>query len=307
VNPTSSDADSFAAANRGKNVTLSAILQHYPNLWIDAYGVLLHEGGVFPGAKTLIDHLNRIDHDYFIITNGASTDPKGHSQRYRLAGLEIPAERIVSSGYLLQSYLETSKATLATGPDSAMAFLKQLKVPLLPRDRWQEAQRVVIMEPPDEDFLSDAEAILNVISSALIAGRSLDLLLPNPDVIYPGKNGQYRYTAGGLALLIEAGLTLQFPGHAESKMVLDPLFGEQTQFFQRLGKPHGEIFREAKRRCRNPEGPTLMVGDQLQTDILGANRFGIDSALVAHGVLKALPATLPKSYHPRYYLPSLAL
>ena len=90
-------------------------------------------------------------------------------------------------------------------------------------------------------------------------------------------------------------------------MVLDPLFGEQSHFFQRLGKPHGEIFREARRRCRNPERPTLMVGDQLQTDILGANRFGIASALVAHGVLKTLPATLPVSYHPTYYLQNLDL
>lgn len=306
MNPSSPDAESFAALNRGKNVSLQALLQHYPNLWLDAYGVLLHEGGAFPGAQALINHLNKSDHDYFILTNGASTDPFGHSQRYRSAGLDIPAERIVSSGYLLQSYLDASKATLATGPESSMAFLKKLQVPLLPRDRWPDAQRVVIMEP-DEDFLGSAEAILNVISNAYIAGQAIDLILPNPDVIYPSNNGQYRYTAGGLAILIEAGLTLRFPGHSASRMVLDPLFGEQTQFFHRLGKPHGEIFREARRRCRQPEAATLMIGDQLQTDILGANRFGIDSALVAHGVLKALPATLPISYHPRYYLPSLDL
>ncbi|SEC11973.1 Haloacid Dehalogenase Superfamily Class (subfamily) IIA [Paramicrobacterium humi] len=51
------------------------------------------------------------------------------------------------------------------------------------------------------------------------------------------------------------------------------------------GKPEVPIFEEAKRRfdAQNP----LMIGDRLDTDILGANRAGIDSVLVLTGVDRA--------------------
>lgn len=63
------------------------------------------------------------------------------------------------------------------------------------------------------------------------------------------------------------------------------------------GKPESAIFAEAVRRfgARHP----VMLGDRLDTDILGANRAGIDSILVLTGIdgarqaLAAVPAERP--------------
>ena len=52
--------------------------------------------------------------------------------------------------------------------------------------------------------------------------------------------------------------------------------------FTRLGKPHPAIFSEALRRSGTRN--MVMVGDQLETDIKGAARFGIDSAWITSGV-----------------------
>ena len=53
-----------------------------------------------------------------------------------------------------------------------------------------------------------------------------------------------------------------------------------------VGKPSGLMFRMALRKagCRNVDA--VMVGDQVETDVLGANRVGIDAILVTTGVDK---------------------
>jgi HAD superfamily hydrolase (TIGR01450 family) len=51
-----------------------------------------------------------------------------------------------------------------------------------------------------------------------------------------------------------------------------------------VGKPHPAIFQAALRTLGAAPEETLMVGDQLDTDILGANQAGIDSALVLTGI-----------------------
>jgi 4-nitrophenyl phosphatase len=53
-----------------------------------------------------------------------------------------------------------------------------------------------------------------------------------------------------------------------------------------VGKPSGLMFKMALQRasCRNADA--VMVGDQVETDVLGANRAGIDAILVTTGVDK---------------------
>jgi glycerol 3-phosphatase-2 len=71
------------------------------------------------------------------------------------------------------------------------------------------------------------------------------------------------------------------------------------------GKPEKEIFDVALERF-GPIGDALMIGDRLDTDILGANRAGIRSALVLTGI--DTPKTLlasDESQRPTYVLEDL--
>ncbi len=54
-----------------------------------------------------------------------------------------------------------------------------------------------------------------------------------------------------------------------------------------IGKPSPLMFRMALKRARCDAPDAVMVGDQVETDILGANRAGIDAVLVTTGVDKA--------------------
>jgi ribonucleotide monophosphatase NagD (HAD superfamily) len=115
------------------------------------------------------------------------------------------------------------------------------------------------------EFLPGIELALTGVVRMVEAGRPPRLLLPNPDLVYPKGGGELGFTAGAIALLIEAALARRFPG--------------QRLAFERLGKPEPHLFDEAARRLGSTK--LVMIGDQLETDIAGAHAAGIDSALLA--------------------------
>jgi len=85
--------------------------------------------------------------------------------------------------------------------------------------------------------------------------------------------------------------------------VLRERYPEKDIEFVRLGKPHSPIFEEAARRAGSRD--MILFGDQLHTDILGARRFGIDSALILSGLTRRSSADWPEDMTPTYVLDSL--
>ena len=55
-----------------------------------------------------------------------------------------------------------------------------------------------------------------------------------------------------------------------------------ADFIDNAGKPRKKGYREALRRLGLPREQVVMIGDQLFTDILGANRCGIPNILVRY-------------------------
>ena len=113
--------------------------------------------------------------------------------------------------------------------------------------------------------------VLTALFRMIDAGDVPRLVLPNPDLVYPSDDG-FGMASGSVALIIEAALRQRYPERGGLE-------------FERLGKPNGAIFEEAFRRTGTMD--MVMLGDGLETDIRGANSFGIDSALVAGGVTPA--------------------
>lgn len=67
------------------------------------------------------------------------------------------------------------------------------------------------------------------------------------------------------------------------------------------GKPHAAIYRHALHRAGDPpRDEVLAVGDGLQTDILGAARFGIDAIFVTGGIHAGEP--FPEAFAAEYGL-----
>jgi len=249
--------------------TISSLLAAHDGVLLDAYGVLVDARGALPGAAALIAELNRRGTPYAVVTNDASRSVATYVARFAGFGMAIAGERIVTSGSLLPAYFRdrglAGARTCVLGTDDSYAFVVEgggVPVDVAP---GMEIDAVAICDDAGTPFLDGIELAFSAIARALDAGRTPALVVPNPDLVYPKGFGEYGFTAGAMALLIEAALARRFPG---AHLVFD-----------RLGKPEPHLFREGARRIGSAR--IVMIGDQLETDIAGALAAGFDCALLA--------------------------
>lgn len=259
-------------------VTIDELLARHRTLLLDAYGVLLHHGGPLPGARALIDRLNRERREYFILTNDASRLPVTGAARFASMGLEIPARRLITSASLLgRHFAERGLAgarVVVLGPEDSRGYVVEAGgIPVGPED--ERASVVVVCDEVGYSFVETVDETLTLLFLRLDRGLPVQLVVPNPDLIYPKRERAYGFTAGAIAALVEAALRQRYPDRPELGFV-------------RLGKPNRPIFEEAARRAGGTDG-MVMVGDQLGTDVKGALDFRIPAALVETGLDRYRP------------------
>jgi len=110
----------------------------------------------------------------------------------------------------------------------------------------------------------------------LIRKKPIPVIVANTDRAYPLSASNVSIAIGGIAAMIES------------------VVGKQ---FIRFGKPDSQMFMFAYDLIREyrqiSKSDIVMVGDTLNTDILGGNKFGLDTVLVLTG------NTLAKDYEGR--------
>jgi HAD superfamily hydrolase (TIGR01450 family) len=241
-----------------------------------------------------MDFLNRTDKPYLILTNDASRSPETIAGRLRRLGMEVPVERVVSSGLLLSDYftrheLRGSRCAVL-GTEDSKNYVARAGGQLVAVADDAEIDVLVVCDDMGFPFLETINAAITIVFKALDRERPLRLVLPNPDLIFPRNHGAFGITAGSIALIIEQAIRARYPRGPGLR-------------FDALGKPHAPIYKMALAigGTRN----MLMIGDQLGTDILGAQRFGIDSLLITQGVTHGGLSTNHSDVHPTYVMPGL--
>jgi HAD superfamily hydrolase (TIGR01450 family) len=277
-----------------QKITIEALIERYAVLLLDAYGVLVNNSGALAGAADLIRILNRTQKPYYLLTNDASKLPQTTAGRFQNYGLEIAPDRIITSGGLLKNYFKAQNLQgarcVVLGPDDSAQYVVDAggRV-VLPANGFDA---VVIGDEAGFPFVETVDAILTALFHKVHRREKFHLVLPNPDLIYPKADRGVGIASGSIALIIEAALQLRYPGRPNLRFV-------------RLGKPHAAIFQEAL--ARSGTNDMVMIGDQLATDIQGANAFGLDSALVATGIADTASAHTPNQPQPTYLMDSIEL
>jgi len=274
-----------------QQVDIDHLIERYAVILLDAYGVLVNAEGALAGAAGLLRRLNELGKHYFVLTNDATKPPEIASRRYRGFGLPIEAEQIISSGSLLTPYFQerglAGKAVRVLGPSGSLAYVRAAGGIVADVDEPFEV--LVVADQEGFPFLETVDATLTALFARVDAGMTVELILPNPDLIFPSATG-FGITSGSIALLLESALRLRYPDRDDLKFAV-------------LGKPQPGLFLAAQRRCPGQE--MVMIGDQLATDIAGANAAAIPSALLLGGVsamLSDFPAVGPR---PDYVLASI--
>lgn len=257
-------------------ITVDELIARYDLFLLDAYGVLVSATGALPGAAELLHRLDREQKDYLIVTNDASRSPATTARRYAGFGLPLPEDRILTSGLLVADYFAreglAGARTIVLGTEDSNAYVRDGGGVVVAAGD-DSATVVVAADDDGYPFLDTVNEVISVLLRRLARGAATRLLLPNPDLIFPMGGDRFGITSGAVAAMIEAVLHLR-----------DPSGGQR---FVPLGKPNRPMFEAAARRFPRVErARTVMVGDQLGTDILGAVRFGIDAVLVQTGVAR---------------------
>ena len=249
--------------------TIAALLERYDGVLLDAYGVLVDERGLLPGAAALLAELDRRATPYAIVTNDASRLPATYAARFAAHGVAIDPERVVTSGSLLPAYFMgrglSGARTCVLGTEDSAAYVRQGGGVPIALEPGMSLDALAVCDDSGTPFVQGIGLAFSAVVRAVHAGRRPALVLPNPDLVYPRGDGEYGFTAGAMALLIEAALARRFPAG--------------NLRFDHLGKPAPHLFAEARRRLGGKR--VIMIGDQLETDIAGAQAAGIDTALLA--------------------------
>lgn len=276
------------------NSDFARIVERYALLLIDLYGVLVTEADACPGAAGFLQYLNRIGKPYLVLTNDASRSSEATAARLRGFGMAVPPARIITSGSLLCSYfaqndLQGSRCGVLGTADSE-EYVRQAGGHIVELTDEAEIDVLVVCDDRGFAFLETINAAITVVFRALDNNRSLHLVLPNPDYIYPRSQNGFGITAGSVAVLIEKAIEVRYPHRPPCR-------------FAPLGKPYRPIYERAAEigRTRN----MLMIGDQIATDVLGAQRFGIDSLLLSQGVTNSDSLVGTSQIVPTYVLSSL--
>lgn len=290
--PSASASADSGSSDSITRTSIDELIDRYDAVLFDAYGVLVHTSAAMPGARETIAKLHHAGLNYAVLTNDASKLPATAALRYRGFGLDIPADRILSSGLLLPDYFERhglSHARCAVlGTADSKRFVEHAGGHIVNPD--SEFDVLVVGDENGYDFVTSVDAALTSMFRMLESGRSVRLVLPNPDLIFPHGENRFGIAAGSVALMIEAALQRRFPERSDL-------------VFDRLGKPQPYLYETAMQRfgTRN----AVMIGDQLETDIAGAAACGIDSTLIATGVTLINDMLSRSSVRPTYWMASL--
>jgi HAD superfamily hydrolase (TIGR01450 family) len=251
--------------------TTRELLERYDGLLLDLYGVLVDAGGLLPGAADFLSELERLTTPFAFVSNDASRSTETYVRRFASWGVRVAPERFVTSGSLLPAYIVSNSLagarTAVLGTPDSEAFVREGGGLVVPVRAGMEIDALVVADDAGFAFLDGLEHALSAVVRALDAGRRPALVLPNPDLVYPKAPGELGFTAGTMALMIEAALARRFPG--------------ANLVFDRLGKPEPHLYNAAAKQLGIAVDRLVMIGDQLETDIAGANAAGVPCALLA--------------------------
>lgn len=238
-------------------------------LLLDMDGVLYHGERPLPGAAEFLDAITTIPH--LFITNNPILPPQAVVERLQRLGLPAydPAD-VLTSAQATASWLARQRPGFRYFAVGA-AGLHQALAEVGTADEVQ-ADFVVIGEGPGLDFDSLTTGI-----NLLIKGGA-QLVATNPDTtVDASRDGEHLILPGGGALVASFAVAS----------------GQQPVV---IGKPNPLLYEMALDRLGVSAADCLMVGDRPDTDIAGAARLGMHSALVRTGRFapgEPWPAGLP--------------
>jgi ribonucleotide monophosphatase NagD (HAD superfamily) len=300
------------------HMTLSSILSRYNAFIIDLWGVV-HDGTqLYPGAAEALAYLHAQQKPVVFLSNAPRRAAAAEANLERLGIPRTHYLQVITSGEVAYEALSPLRGEgwvrgifnrhdhaetpphLTSPPMGERNYCYYYLGPSKDEEIFADAPNLTRVENlADADFVLNTgyaydfqphDEILPLLHQ--LYAQALPLLCVNPDLEVVKQDGTHMLCAGALAAAYEG-------------------IGGSVHY---IGKPHAPVYNAALNALNHPHPPAgagpslsltegegrgegashpkglsthhiLAIGDNPLTDILGANHYGIDSLLIAGGVL----------------------
>lgn len=248
-----------------------SVVRNYKAVFFDAFGVLKNHKGLIQDIDKTFEYLESKGIYYYVLTNDSSRSPEELARWYQDKGLKyITTDKILSSGMLAMEYFGTKisngNAVAYLGTKDSAHYIQSVGLKTIPvgeidMNNLDEIESFAFLDDEGFNWHEDINKTIN-----LLRKKNMTVVVANTDINYPVSKNDISVAVGGLADLVEN------------------IIGKT---FIRFGKPDAQMFLLAYERALKDvnvkRSEILMVGDTLYTDIIGGNKFGMDTALVLSG------------------------
>ena len=235
---------------------LSSIVDNYQLFYVDLWGVV--HNGVFlhQEAIKVLNEISKKKKDFILLTNAPRPNDAVKSFLEKLGMEKQIRDHVFTSGEAALNYLKknlSKKTFFHIGPPRDFDLFKDFKKKKIESIEYCDYILCTgLFDSQDED--------LQYYKNLLEKNIKKKMICTNPDLIVD-RGSTREFCAGSVAMVFE-------------KM------GGKVIYF---GKPYPEIYNQS---IDNKNKKILSIGDNLNTDIKGANLLNYDSLLISNGVHK---------------------
>tara|TARA_R110000868_G_scaffold1211_1_gene9274 strand:- start:44747 stop:45595 length:849 start_codon:yes stop_codon:yes gene_type:complete len=247
------------------------IAKDFKVIMLDSYGVVKNHKGLIAGIDKTISWIKSEGKTFRLLTNDASRSQQQQMESLGSLGLPgIELHEIVTSGMMAKQFLEQkiNEGRIAyLGTENSAEYILQsglqhVSVADVDLEDIEDISAFVFLDDEGFDWNTDINKTVN-----LLRKKTMPVILANSDRFYPVARHDVAVATGGIAKLVESMLHKKFI---------------------HFGKPDSQMFMYAYEGLVGELGDInkndiLMVGDTLETDILGGNKFGVKTMLVLSG------------------------
>jgi len=233
---------------------LNQVQSKYDAFFIDLWGVIHNGIKLYPGAVKVLENLNKLNKRFVLMSNAPRPSKSVEKFLLKLKLNKILLKNIFTSGEAALQSLQKNvygKNFYHLGPKRDTSLFEGHENN---RKNLEDADFILCT-----GLLDNHEDSLDYYKDLLKQYTQLKMVCTNPDLVVH-RGFKKEYCAGTLA------------------KVFKELGGKVIYF----GKPHPEIYKF----CIKKDEKVLIIGDNIRTDIKGANNMKFDSLFIINGIHK---------------------
>lgn len=242
---------------------------------IDMDGVIYKGSEPIPGAIEFINGLKKNNYPFLFLTNNSQRTSRDVCYKLTRMGFNVSHEDIFTCGMATARYLASKTPHGTAYVIGEGGLLNEL----------HKEGYSIVDDNPDYVVIGEGRTIMleSVDKAINMVMNGAKLIATNLDPNCPVANGKYRAGCGAFVAMIEV---------ATGKKAFS------------VGKPSPVMMRMARKILDLATDDTVMIGDTMGTDILGAGSMGFTTVLTLSGVTQEKDLD-QFGYAPDFIIPSI--